>query len=86
MSAVRDAADTIEELVATVPKWIPVSEPPKQKGKYWCNIRCFHKRDEFYQDKLYFDGDCWTPADDDIAIERVTHWMPLPEQPKEDKA
>ena len=34
----NDAADAIEELLAAVQKWNPVSEPPKEKGDYWCNV------------------------------------------------
>ncbi len=31
----------------------------------------------------WYDGSCWSWGFDDAEIDDVTHWMPLPEPPKE---
>lgn len=35
---------------------------------------------------LYFDGGCWCKPTGEIrnACTKITHWMPLPEPPKEE--
>lgn len=33
---------------------------------------------------LYFDGGCWCYPTGEVFRYRITHWMPLPEPPKED--
>ena len=77
-----DAADAIEELLAAVPKWISVEERLPEIGKIVlvsdgddidaaCRYKAFTIPDEV---ETFF----W-----DSVIE-VTHWMPLPDAPKED--
>lgn len=62
--------------------WISVTERlPEEYGKYLCCVKSCLFRDAAYQmilgyDQLgFFDG---------IFSMEVTHWMPLPEPPKED--
>ena len=76
------AADAIEELLAAVPKWNPVSKPPKEKGDYWCNVRSYNFDDSYYQHEVWFDGECFVI--DGLCTKRVTHWIPFPAPPKED--
>ena len=79
------AADAIEELQK--PKWISVEERlPEFDGRVLCWRKGVHHRGVEYMDILYFNLDLrrfdnygW--IDKDIV---VTHWMPLPELPKED--
>ncbi len=64
-------------------KWIPVTERlPEGSGKYLCNVKSCLFRGATYQmilghDKGGFYDGC-------IGMDDVTHWMPLPEPPKED--
>ena len=73
-----DAADTIEALEATQPKWISVEERlPEKDGKF---IVCTAKgsvyctRFKAYGKSGSFQTDINT---------HITHWMSLPEPPKE---
>ena len=55
-------------------KWIPVSEPPKERGCYLISV------------KHWLDGklSCYWKKGDRVELTpRVTHWTPLPEPPKE---
>lgn len=76
-------------------KWIPVTERlPEQEGRYlvvhpihnrfpWITVMYFGVPDG------YDKGICFYIADDewgDSPCDCVTHWMPLPEPPKEDKS
>ena len=78
------AADAIEGL--SKPRWIPVTERlPKKNGKYLCYVKRFGQyagMQYYYVDVLVFQEDCF--YEDEIGTERVTHWMPLPEPPKEE--
>lgn len=61
-----------------VPKWIPVTERlPEHDGRYICNIKSFAFPGTFYQSELRYEHGGWSGGND------VTHWMPLPEPPKE---
>ena len=79
---VGDAADAIEELQK--PRWIPVSERlPEEMMRVFIVI----KRPSYTNClslKLsigWYDGEYWN---DSFATRyTVTHWMPLPEPPKE---
>ena len=77
---VGDAADAIEELQNQVPKWIPVSERlPEQNTRVigfmaWKGITAIE-----YQNGNWYSIDHLQP----LPNEAVTHWMPLPELPKE---
>ena len=72
----RNAADAIEELQK--PKWISVTERlPEEKENVLC--RCWENRVRI----LYFNGEVWVVVGAYIKS-FVTHWMPLPEPPKEE--
>lgn len=64
-----------------IPDWISVEDgPPKESGKY---LVC-GKNKSVYQTKYYTypesSGGHWGQKDNGKSI---THWMPLPEAPKE---
>jgi len=75
------AADAIEELLAAVPKWYSVSDPPKENGRYYVA----------YEDSVsfldYFNGKWFFPPRNGIVTEEtkesIINWMPLPKAPKE---
>ena len=61
------------------PKWIPVSErlPEKHERVIVCDVR------EDFRDAWEFEGEGWFNGLWTLEKEEVTHWMPLPEPPKE---
>lgn len=63
----------------TVQEWIPVSDPPKEKGRYWCNVKSFSFPGRYYQTVLKWDDGF---IEGRIYTDDVTHWMPLPQPPK----
>ena len=76
------AADAIEKLQSQLPKWIPVSERLPEVGKrVLFSYRGYIKK----QPRIFigwYNGKQW---DSLFATEYdVTHWMPLPEPPKEE--
>ena len=96
----HEAADAIEELSKLVdesipkddaeiiiaevakPRWIPVTERlPEEHGWYLCAVKSFFGKGSFV-DACKYDGHYF--VQDGLATERVTHWMPLPEPPKEE--
>ena len=65
-------------------KWIPVSERlPEVGDRVLCNIKSFAFPGSFYQRILPYDK--YGFKEDNIYTDDVTHWMPLPEPPKEDE-
>ena len=73
----------IEQLQATQAKWISVDDPPKDtspvlirylhsSGLHLCAIGSYLKKLGVWDTDMGF------------ALEQITHWMPLPEAPKEE--
>ena len=64
-----------------VQKWIPVSERLPEEGKTVLCLKdtgdCWLAMWNYCDDRLWSDGEAWCS---EIC---VTHWMPLPEPPKE---
>ena len=70
----------------TTTKWIPVTERlPDFEGCLLCMRKAFVGDKIRYQDILYYDEDGFRMEFEDtpIPIESVTHWMPLPDPPKD---
>lgn len=85
--AAIDAADAIEELLQKtqqMPRWIPVTERlPEEYVNVLCHLRSLDRQSEYYSiDHLMEDGQWWKAANS--WKHEVTHWMPLPEPPKEE--
>ena len=83
--AVKDAIGWFYRLQAAQPKWISVEERlPLEDGQcvlcavkdYWGVAVC-----EGCYSKV--SNRIW-PNDEDCVLDEVTHWMPLPEPPKEE--
>ncbi|MCR1576454.1 MAG: DUF551 domain-containing protein [Klebsiella aerogenes] len=64
--------------------WIPVSERlPEEGGRYWFYVEEQNSLGEsHYQWNCSWNGEIWGGA---MMYGRVTHWMPLPNPPKEEK-
>lgn len=66
----------------TVQQWIPVTERlPDKHDRYLCNVRAFSFPDLRYFAILKYDDGGFIEGR--IYTDDVTHWMPLPEPPKE---
>lgn len=82
------APHTADYLIAngvTVNEWRPASEPPKENGQYLCIYRFGGMRMTFTRVLDYYATDP-TPHFQHTLGEGnmiVTHWMPLPQPPKE---
>ena len=67
-------------------QWISVTERlPEKDGKYLCTVKSFshyNSKQYRYVDVLVFQDYCFFEFG--LGTERVTHWMPLPEPPKEE--
>ena len=67
----------------TFRKWVPVTERvPEEYGKYLCNVKSGAFRGCSYRKIMWHDQ--YGFRDGCIYDEGVTHWMPLPEPPKEE--
>ncbi len=94
---IYDAADAIEELEKSIPRWIPVTErlPDNQRPVLVCVPPYTDGEEEYigYVGMAYFtcspNGGFWCGTDGNIYgaigfIHKPFAWMPLPEPPKED--
>lgn len=68
-----------------VPKWIPVTERlPQEEKEYWCFCRGGAWKQLSWMDRYFWNGEKfefpWGGEHDE-----VTHWMPLPTPPKEER-
>jgi hypothetical protein len=76
-----EAADAIEEM--SKPRWIPVTERlPEKNVNVLCHLRSLDTQSECCIIDHLKDGRWWK-AEYSWNFE-VTHWMPLPEPPKEE--
>lgn len=64
-----------EQATIPAPRWYRVEEPPKENGRYLVTWEGVVTTEE------YKNG-VWLYAS--MFNQRVTHWMPLPEPPKEE--
>ena len=64
--------------------WIPFSDPPKEKGCYFVTVKHWLDGNPVARE-AYWNGADWLSCEKKQEITpRVTHWMPMPEPPKED--
>ena len=78
-----------EELVALAmmeQMWIPVSEPPKERGCYLISVKHWLDGNPVTREAFWNGADwlsCYWKKGDRVELTpRVTHWMSLPQPPK----
>ena len=77
--ALRDAVRCIKETSAQVPRWISVEERlPEKRGTYLCNYE-FEESGRIVMSCDYLGSERWS-----FMQSSITHWMQLPEPPKEE--
>ena len=75
-------ANYLVEHGVTVQEWIPVTERlPDIGDRCLCNVKSFAFPGSFYHAILPYDK--YGFVEGGIYTDDVTHWMPLPEPPKE---
>ena len=77
--------ETADYLIAngvTIQKWIPVSE--RLPGLYE-NVLVCDVREQYVGAWMYYGNGDWLHDDALWDTEDITHWMPLPEPPREDQ-
>ena len=97
--SIEQLADHLLANGVVVQRWIPVTERlPEEDGSYlcfsqycgsgWCAVRGFakdgRKKDEYDFRRRW--KNVWYDYDSEYGycvIDSITHWMPLPEPPKE---
>lgn len=85
-NVLTEVRDRINALPTASP-WHRVEEPPKEYGNYLAVVNG-EVMEVTYSDISMRDDWNWSTCDAEgfvwIRSESVTHWMPLPEPPKED--
>ena len=82
---IGELTEKVAQLEAAQPKWISVEDRLPEFGEYF--VRCIHNytdNDEYecYKVAIYLSKECrWIDVGN---LLKVTHWMPIPELPKED--
>jgi hypothetical protein len=72
----------MDDLAALMPRWIPVSERLPEARDHVIVYAGFFQP---FNEVSYIDAEGkWRFAYDDTEVPIVTHWMPLPEPPKEE--
>lgn len=64
-------------------KWIPVSEPPKERGCYLISITHWLDGKPVTREAKWNGADWLSCYRREEITPRVTHWMPLPQPAKE---
>lgn len=90
LSRVVFTADFLLSNGVTIQEWIPVSEPPKENGRYYVHVKMhdisYVKIATFSKESVAgLHDNCWYEYDSDVGfyeVTDVTHWMPLPAPPK----
>lgn len=79
----RDQTE-LAELREKIPQWISCKDrmPPDRVDKYLVTFR--GAAGALVDVAKYFPGDGWFCEDWPVPSHEITHWMPLPEPPKED--
>ena len=74
----------LAELREKLPQWISCKDrmPPDRTAKYLVTFR--EAAGALVDVAKYFPGDGWFCEDWPVPSHEITHWMPLPEPPKED--
>lgn len=83
----KDALAYIQQLEAAHPKWISVEERlPDDRGNFITKIHCDNGDWIEVNTFDHMEKEWWHDAVNHTvkATEFVTHWMPLPEPPKDD--
>lgn len=79
------AMSSVQSVVTVSDTWIPVSERnPDDIGRYWCYVE--EQNDlgkSHYQWNCSWSGDRWWVGGANSG--RVTHWVPLPAAPQQEK-
>ena len=75
-----------KDLCAYLPKWIPVTE---RLPKYGTPVLAYGSRGgifiaKYERARTEWDIDYWWKLNSSIHVCNPTHWMPLPEPPKEE--
>lgn len=67
-------------------RWIPCSErPPKKKGCYLVAVKRWYDGKPVTREAVWNGAD-WISCEKRMEITpRVTHWMPMPEPPEEER-
>lgn len=58
-------------------EWFPVSEPPKERGRYLCYFKYEPESPDVVCENTYYGSGHWMSERD-----RVTHWAYLPKLPE----
>lgn len=75
-------ADYLMDNGVTLQRWIPVTERlPEKRGSYLATIRLFYNK--VRTGEAVWNGKRWGDICHNLPLQ-VTHWMPLPEPPKEE--
>ncbi len=64
-----------------VQKWIPVTE---RLPNLWETVIVCDTREQYVGACMYYGNDDWLHDDKLWDTSEITHWMPLPEPPKEE--
>ena len=81
---VNELLADVLELLKAQPKWIPVKERLPDKEESWFNPKGMYIRNQsggFDRFPEWRTTDCY----EDESLYHVTHWMPMPKPPEENK-